>query len=92
MTAKFSLIRNSATALLVAGAITAAAPAAQAFPHFGGGFHHFGGHWGHHWGPGLGIGLAAGALAYGAYAASVCHVERRFDAYGNYLGAVRVCD
>lgn len=93
MTTSSSLIRKSLTALLVAGAVTvAAAPSAQAFPIFHPHHHH----WGHHWGPGWGWGLAAGAvgaaIAADAYAGGYCHLERRFDEYGNYLGRVRVCN
>ena len=57
--------------------------------------------WG--WGPAVGVGIAAGALI-GAAASSAygpgyyvepayrCHRIRQFDAYGNYVGTMRVCD
>lgn len=87
--------RKTLGALLVAGALASAAvasaPSAQAFPVFPHPHFH------HHWGPGWGYGLAAGALGAaivsGAYAApGYCHWERRFDAYGDYIGRVRVCE
>jgi hypothetical protein len=51
------------------------------------------------WGAALGVGIAAGVL-FGAAAHSYqpvygyrrCQFVRQFDAYGNYLGNVRVCD
>ena len=54
------------------------------------------------WGLGLGLGLATGVIVGAAIANSYaqpvyvggfrrCHLERQFDGYGNYLGAVRVC-
>ncbi|HUO55331.1 MAG TPA: hypothetical protein VMU18_11350 [Rhodoblastus sp.] len=96
MTRTSSLLRKSVSALLVAGALSTAAVAgstgAEAFP--GPGFHHH--HWGHGFGPGLGVGLAAGlvdaAIVSQTYAPAFCHWERRFDAYGDYIGRVRVCD
>ena len=73
-------------ATLICGVIATTSDA-QAKPMFG---HHGG------WGPGLGIGLGVGllgaAIASGASADRVCHVERRFDDYGNYIDRVRVCD
>jgi hypothetical protein len=58
--------------------------------------------WG--WGPALGVGIAAGALigaaAAGAYAPGYyydpafprCHRVPQYDAYGNYVGSIRVCN
>lgn len=57
--------------------------------------------WG--WGPALGVGIAAGALigaatATGAYGYSYdpafprCHRVPQYDAYGNYVGSIRVCN
>lgn len=98
MTATSSFLRKSLSALLVAGALSSAAiataPSAQAFPIFPHPHFH---HWGHGWGPGWGYGLAGAALgaavASSAYAGpAYCHLERRFDAYGDYIGRVRVCD
>lgn len=51
------------------------------------------------WGLGLGL-LATGVVVGSAIAASQpvyvggvrrCHLERQFDAYGNYMGKVRLC-
>lgn len=52
-------------------------------------------------GVGLGVGIAAGALIasgayahgyhYGYYAPVRCHWVKRYDAYGYYIGKVRVC-
>jgi hypothetical protein len=83
-----SLFRKSLGALVLTGALAstmiAGATSAQAFPHP------------HHgWGPGLGIGLGLGllgaAVAADYSAPRVCHLERQFDEYGNYIGRIRVC-
>ena len=84
---KTSLFNKTVGAFALAGALVATSAGAQAkpilMPH-----HH------HGWAPGLGIGLGVGllgaALAYDA--SSVCHVERRFDEFGNLIGRVRVCN
>ena len=60
------------------------------------------------WGTGLGIGLAAGAIvgaaaasnSYGYYGAPAyvvepgyrCRPVARYDAWGNYIRTIRVCD
>jgi hypothetical protein len=102
-----SLFRKSATALVLVSALAsmsvAGSSSAQAGP-FGGGFHGGGFHgggfhggWGHHggWGRGMGLGLGLGLLgaaAYGAYGSGpVCHWRSQYDAYGEYIGRVRVC-
>ncbi|MCI4677508.1 hypothetical protein K9U39_18590 [Rhodoblastus acidophilus] len=98
MTRTSSLLRKSFGALFVAGALASAAvvgsSGAQAFPIYPHPHHHH--HWGHGWGPGLGVGLAAGlvgAAIASDYATPIyCHWERRYDAFGGYLGRVRVCD
>jgi hypothetical protein len=58
--------------------------------------------WG--WGPSVAIGIAAGALigtaaasAYGPYyyddpVFPRCHRVPEYDAYGNYVGSMRVCN
>jgi len=55
-----------------------------------GGFGH-GGWGGGGWAP-VAVGLGAGLLAGDGYSAVVCHAERRYDDWGNYLGRVRVCN
>ncbi len=82
-----TILRKAFTAFALVGALAAASTGAQAkpFPH----------PHGHGWGPGIGIGLGLGLLGAAvavSEASSTCHVERRFDEYGNYIGRVRVCD
>ena len=81
-----SKIAAAVTALTLAAALTIPSSSAQAR---GG------------WGIGAGIvgGLIVGAAVANAAAAPVyydgyrrCHLVRQFDAYGNYMGRVRVCD
>lgn len=82
-----SIVRKSLNVVVVASTLVAATMAATSgaeakpfWPH-----HHF-------WGPGLGlgIGLLGAAAAYEA-TSSDCHWISRYDAYGNYVGSVRVC-
>ena len=54
-------------------------------------------HW-HHGGWGIGAGFVAGTLigaaAANSYAAGYaeCHYVKRFDAWGNYIRTVKICD
>jgi hypothetical protein len=58
--------------------------------------------WGRGWGPAIGLGIAGGIIAGAAYAATApgyyvggpagCRWVARYDAWGNYRGAVKVCD
>jgi hypothetical protein len=79
---KFAAVAVAAVTLIGAFAVTSEA---QARPR---------------WGTALGVGIAAGVL-FGAAAASAyepvyeyrrCRFVRQFDAYGDYVGTVRVCD
>jgi hypothetical protein len=70
-------------ALTGALAVTGSGAQAKSFGHHG---------WGRGLGIGLGVGLLGAAIASSASADRVCHVERRFDEYGNYIGRVRVCE
>lgn len=87
-----SLLKKTIGAAVLVAALAAAAGTAQAKP-----FHKHG-HYG--WrapvGAGLALGLVGAALAAGtvsAYADDdvVCVREAQFDAWGNYVGRVRVC-
>ncbi len=56
-------------------------------------------HWGHHGGWGIGAGFVAGTLIGAAAASNAyydgyteCHYVKRFDAWGNYVRTVKVCD
>jgi hypothetical protein len=83
-----TLLRKTFVAFALAGALAAAASTgaqAKPFPH----------PHGHGWGPALGIGLGLGLLGAAvaaSEAAPTCHVESRYDDYGNYIGRVRICD
>ena len=84
---KTSPFTKTVTAIAVAGALLAASTGAQAKPIF---LPHGHGGWGPAIGVGIGVGLLAAAVASGS--PRYCHVERRFDDYGNYIGRVRVCE
>lgn len=91
MSSNRSIVRKGLNVVVVAGALVSATMAATSgaeakpfkpikfWPHH----HHF-------WGAGLGLGLGLlGAAAYESYG---CHWVRQYDAYGAYIGSVRVCE
>jgi hypothetical protein len=79
-----SLVRKGLNAIVLTGALSAAimagASGAQAKPF-----------WPHHHFWGLGMGLIGAVAASEAYAAD-CQWVRQYDAEGNYVGHVRVCE
>jgi hypothetical protein len=83
---KTSFLSSTVAAIVLAGALVGASAGAPALAH-GGGWGHGG--FGHHGAWGHRRGWGGGFAYYGDY--SYCHLERRFDYYGNYIGRVRVC-